>query len=140
MLIDTVVTIFVGLASGIAVGSGFVAFITVLGIVPRLTQVSQTKRHMQKYERAIIFGAVVGSIFSLNEWSFSLTKWLLVPLGLFVGMFVGLLAAALTEVLNVLPILARRIGATQHVLVLLMALVLGKIVGSLFHWLYFVTL
>lgn len=46
--------------------------------------------------------------------------------------------AALTEVLNVLPILAKRVGVEGKIIVLLVALVLGKVIGSLFHWIYFV--
>lgn len=137
MAIEGLLTLFVGFASGIAVGSGFVAFITVLGIVPRLTQISKTKSYIRMYELGIVFGALMGSWISLNQISFHFSKWLLVPLGMISGSFIGLLAAALTEVLNVLPILARRIGASEHVLALLMAIVFGKIVGSLFQWLYF---
>lgn len=69
-----------------------------------------------------------------------LSKWLLVPIGLFAGVFIGMLAAALTEVLNVLPILAKRIGMGDRILILLMAIVFGKILGSMFQWLIFVHL
>ena len=54
------------------------------------------------------------------------------------GVFVGMLAAALTEVLNVFPILAKRVGIEDRIIILIMAIVLGKIFGSLFHWIYFV--
>jgi stage V sporulation protein AB len=63
---------------------------------------------------------------------------ILIPIGLASGIFIGLLAAALTEVLNVFPILAKRIGIEGQIVVLIMAIVLGKIFGSLFHWLYLV--
>ena len=43
-----------------------------------------------------------------------------------------MLAAALTEVLNVFPILAKRLGIQEKIIYLMMALVFGKIVGSLF--------
>ena len=36
-------TIVIGLAGGLAAGAGFVAFLTVLGIIPRLMQL--TKNH-----------------------------------------------------------------------------------------------
>ncbi len=49
-----------------------------------------------------------------------------------------MMTAALTEVLNVWPILAKRIGVDDKIVILLMALVFGKIFGSLFHWIYFV--
>ena len=45
---DTLITgkvlfgLFLGLASGFAVGAGFVAFLTVLGVIPRLTQLTKT--------------------------------------------------------------------------------------------------
>jgi stage V sporulation protein AB len=56
------------------------------------------------------------------------------------GIFNGMLAAALTEVLNVFPVLSKRIGIQEKIIYLLMALVLGKIAGSLFQWIYFVDL
>ena len=49
-----------------------------------------------------------------------------------------MMAAALTEVLNVWPILAKRIGVDDKIVILIMAIVFGKIFGSLFHWIYFV--
>src|SRR5699024_2356398 len=57
--------------------------------------------------------------------------------GIFHGIFVGMLAAALTEVLNVFPILSKRIGVNHSLKWLLMAFVFGKITGSLFQWLVF---
>ncbi|MNO07833.1 hypothetical protein D3C81_2302000 [compost metagenome] len=53
---------------------------------------------------------------------------------MFNGIFVGMLAAALTEVLNVLPILAKRLHMQKYLLGLLMAMVFGKVAGSLFEW------
>lgn len=59
-------------------------------------------------------------------------------MGLADGIYVGMIAAALTEVLDVFPLLAKRIGIDDRLLVLMMALVFGKIFGSLFHWIYFI--
>nr|MDH3164027.1 stage V sporulation protein AB [Bacillus licheniformis] len=139
MIISVIFIIFLGLAGGVAVGSGFVAFLTVLGIIPRLTQLTKTKGFIQAYEWAVILGAVFGGWESLNMSRFFLSKWSLVPIGLFAGVFIGMLAA-LTEVLNVLPILAKRIGMGDRILILLMAIVFGKILGSMFQWLIFVHL
>lgn len=132
--------IFVGLAGGIATGAGFVAFLTVLGVVPRLTQLTKTLKMVRYYEAAIISGVVGGTWFGLQGTTFSLPSLLLLPIGLADGIFNGMLAAALTEVLNVFPILSKRIGIQDKIIYLLMALVLGKIVGSLFQWIYFVDL
>lgn len=138
MTINIIFTMFIGLAAGVAVGSGFVAFLTVLGIIPRLMQITKTQSYIRWYEIAIICGVVFSGWASLRDLTFQLSLLLLVPIGLLCGVFIGMLAAALTEVLNVLPILTKRIGLGEQLLILIMAIVLGKICGSLFHWLYFI--
>ena len=129
--------LFLGLASGLAVGSGFVAFLTVLGIIPRLTQLSKTISKIQQYELAVVIGALTGVFASLRDPELGISSFFVIPLGLAGGIFVGMLAAALTEVLNVLPILAKRISLDGKILYLIMAIVLGKIFGSIFQWVYF---
>ncbi|MBM7648045.1 stage V sporulation protein AB [Bacillus ectoiniformans] len=127
-----------GLAGGLAVGAGFVAFITVLGLLPRLMQLTKTNHMIRWYEWAVITGVLTGTFFSLFTVTFSAHSSILIPAGFASGMFIGMLAAALTEVLNVFPILAKRIGVHGRIIALMMAIALGKVAGSLFHWLYFV--
>ena len=80
----------------------------------------------------------------LEPWPFykiphlHLPSFILIGFGLAGGTFVGMMAAGLTEVLNVWPIMAKRIGVEEKIVILMMALALGKIVGSLFQWIYFV--
>ncbi|MBY0122527.1 stage V sporulation protein AB [Bacillus sp. S/N-304-OC-R1] len=136
--INVIVVVFIGLAGGLAVGSGFVAFLTVFGIIPRLTQLTRTMKMVRYYEWAIVLGAVIGAAATLWNPVLHITPYILVPIGLASGVFVGMVAAALTEVLNVLPILAKRIGIDGQIVILLMAIVFGKIFGSLYQWLYFV--
>lgn len=138
MIISILFIILVGIASGLAVGSGFVAFLTVLGVIPRLTQLTKTMKLIALYEWAVVLGAVMGTIGSLREPVLNLTPYITIPLGLAGGVFVGMLAAALTEVLNVLPILAKRVRVDDKLEILLMAIVLGKVSGSLFHWIFFI--
>jgi stage V sporulation protein AB len=140
MIIKPLLIIFFGLAGGLAVGAGLVAFLTVLGIIPRLTQLTKTVPYIQAYEWGIVAGAVSGGILSLRDHEFGLSPIWLIPIGMICGVFIGMLAAALTEVLNVLPILSKRMGIFERIVLLLMAIVLGKVVGSLFHWIYFVDL
>lgn len=138
MVIKFIVILFIGIASGLAVGAGFVAFLTVLGVIPRLTQLTKTMKFIHFYEWGVVLGAVAGGWCSLQNSIFFLSPYLLIPIGLACGIFVGMLASALTEVLNVLPILAKRIGIEDKIVILLMAFVFGKIVGSLYHWLFFI--
>ncbi|MGG1399564.1 stage V sporulation protein AB [Bacillus salipaludis] len=138
MTIKILAILFFGLASGLAVGSGFVAFLTVLGIIPRLTQLSKTQKMIQQYEWAVVIGALAGVAISLRDPILGISAYLLIPLGLTEGIYVGMLAGALTEVLNVLPILAKRIRLDEEIIYLIMAIVLGKVAGSLFQWIYFI--
>ncbi|MFD2617691.1 stage V sporulation protein AB [Terrilactibacillus laevilacticus] len=137
-MIKDVFIILIGLAGGLITGGGFVATLTVLGIIPRLVQMTKTKNKIRFYEWSVIAGAVSGTWFGLRNDQLSLPVLLVIPIGLFSGIFIGMVAAALTEVLNVIPIVSKRIGIHQQILTLLMAIVLGKIFGSLFHWAIFV--
>ncbi|KMY54663.1 stage V sporulation protein AB [Bacillus sp. FJAT-27231] len=137
-LLHNLILALAGFAGGLAVGAGYVAFITVLGIIPRLMQMTKTWKKIRSYEWAVIGGVMAGTLVSFVPVTLGLTSLLLIPVGLLSGIFIGLLAAALTEVLNVFPILAKRIGMHEHIIALMMAIALGKIAGSLFHWLYFV--
>ncbi|MGD6815682.1 stage V sporulation protein AB [Metabacillus sp. 84] len=140
MNISVLLIIFLGLSWGFAVGAGFVAFLAVLGIIPRLSQLTKTMSNIQAYEWSVVSGAAAGGWMSLRTTVLHAPIFFAVPIGLMDGMFIGLLAAALTEVLNVLPILAKRIGIAEQILIILMAIVLGKVSGSLFHWIVFVDL
>jgi stage V sporulation protein AB len=138
MTIKILAVMFLGLASGLAVGSGFVAFLTVLGIIPRLTQLTKTMKMIQQYEWAVVIGALTGVFGSLRDPTLGISAYFLIPLGLAGGVFFGMLAAALTEVLNVFPILAKRMRLDGKIIILIMAIVLGKIFGSIFQWVYFI--
>lgn len=140
MSLKIIFILLVGLAAGIAVGAGFVAFIAVLGIIPRIMQLTKSMKMLIYYKWATILGVITGTWIGLQEVQFSLHWFLLVFLGLFQGVFVGMLAASLYEALDVLPLIFKRVGLQDRLLYLLMAIVLGKVFGSLFHWLYYINL
>lgn len=129
--------IFVGLAGGLAVGSGMVAFLIVLDVIPRLAQIARFYRGIRWFEGAVVLGSVVWTVVDLFDWKFRLFPAGTAFIGLFAGCFVGMLAAALTEVINVLPILAKRLRMEDYMLWLLAAMVFGKMLGSLFDWLVY---
>ncbi|MNN00242.1 hypothetical protein D3C81_1128280 [compost metagenome] len=128
------VTLFLGLAGGIAVGGGVIALYIVLDMIPRLAQVTRSYDKVHWYEGAMVGGSVVGTVADFWDLHFH-GPWIgSGVVGLFDGFFVGMLAAALTEVLNVLPILAKRLHMQRYLLGLLLAMVCGKVAGSLFEW------
>ncbi|MCD1260746.1 stage V sporulation protein AB [Paenibacillus athensensis] len=128
---------FIGLAGGIAVGSGMVAFLVVLDIIPRLCQLTRSCKQIHIYEGAVVAGSLVFTWLDMSDVHVHLFALGAGVFGLFAGCFVGMLAAALTEVINVLPILAKRVGMGPYMLSLLMAMIFGKVFGSLFEWLIY---
>src|SRR5690625_3712497 len=133
-MFDGMMIVMIGLAGGLAVGGGLVAFLTVLQVIPRLAQISGSYRLLPVYEGAVILGAVFWTFADFFHWKLYMTSWLAIVIGLLAGCFIGMLAAGLTEVLNVFPIFARRLKMGSILTWLLMAIVLGKITGSLFEW------
>lgn len=136
-IFENVALAIIGLANGLIVGSGLVAFITVLDIVPRLHQIVRMSDRIAVSEYTITAGAVFWTCADFFDWHLAGPGVLQVVIGLFAGCFVGMLAAALTEVLNVLPILTKRLRLQEWLLYILMAMVLGKVLGSLFQWTVF---
>ncbi|MDQ0194507.1 stage V sporulation protein AB [Paenibacillus wynnii] len=127
-------TLLLGIAGGVAVGSGVIALFIVLDMIPRLAQLTSSYNKVHWYEGAMVGGSLIGTLSDFWNWRISAGPIVELGVGLFDGIFVGLLAAALTEVLNVLPILAKRLNMTRYLFGMLMAMVCGKVAGSLFDW------
>ena len=136
LLLADAVLAFIGLSGGIVVGSGLVAFILVLDIIPRLAQLTKTYSRIYLYEGAMVVGTLFWTLNDFYGWTARLPLWVVGFTGLLSGTFVGLLAAALTEVVNVIPILAKRLHMEQFISLLLLAMILGKVIGSLLEWLW----
>lgn len=128
-----------GLGGGLAVGSGMVALLVVFDLIPRLAQLAGAYQKSIWFESALVAGSVYWSLADFMDWEirFPLHSLPLAGIGLLDGIFVGMLAAALTEVMNVLPILAKRLQLGIYIQALVMSMVLGKVLGSLFDWLIY---
>lgn len=135
-VVFNLIEFFIGFSSGIVIGSVFIAILTFLGIIPRLIQLSHSANLVNVLALAVILGTLFGTYLSFTPFTSNQTVITLLFIGLFHGIFNGMFAAALAEVLNVFPLLSKRIGMEKYLLLLLMAVVFGKIVGSLFQWLF----
>lgn len=135
-LLTNLITAFTGIAGGFAVGGGFVAFISVLGVLPRVVIMTSLRANLTSLEWSLIIGALSGTI--AMYLPISLNMSMAVPiLGLLSGVFVGMMAAALTEVLNVIPLITRRLKIAGSLELIITAIIAGKVAGSLFYWLIF---
>ncbi len=131
----------VGISSGIMVSAGVFTVLFVVGLVPRFAGRTDTARCELFYEECLIFGAVLADVLSvfpikgsLGSGPHSLLTVLLILIGIFAGIFVGCLSIALAEVLDGIPIFARRVRLKMGVSIAVLAVAVGKIAGSLYYF------
>ncbi len=123
-----------GFSEGIVVGSGIVALLTLLDIIPRLCQITNTYQYLGKYEYMLISGTFIGSLFSLRNVSFDFGIICVILLGGFYGIFIGMLASALAEAVDVIPVMQRRLNIQGKIKYIIIVLLIGKTVGSIVNW------
>ena len=140
MFLKSIFMIFVGLASGIGVAAGTVAFLIVIRVIPRMVQKARLEHKVIYIENIVFRGIMFGTVLSLfswkKKWLFTiLGKTLLTIFGMSAGIFVGCLAVALAEILDTFPIFFQRIHLKDEFgEVLLFVMALGKMIGSLFFF------
>lgn len=126
--------VFFGLSAGMLVAAGVFAFIAAIGIVPRMAKRTRTERFIRFYEDVIVVGGLFGATAMFVDYRFLKLPFAVGLYGLLTGIFIGVLAMALTEVLNVMPILLRRARLTKGLPWLVLAFALGKVIGSLAYF------
>lgn len=120
----------VGLSFGVAVAAGLFAFITTVGVVTRLAAGTKTAKYLMLYETVAIIGVALANGADLFRWRIPCGDICRIVCGLFSGVFVGCLAAALAEVVNVFPVMTRRIKLKVGMPYLVLAFALGKGFGT----------
>ncbi len=127
--------VFLGLSFGGIVASGVVALIISLGVIPRYAAITRTAKRIRLYEDCSVLGAFVGNLFYLYQGSLPLGLWAVILFGLASGFFLGGWIVALGEVVNIYAILIRRLGLTWGLSLLILAMAVGKTLGSLLFFL-----
>lgn len=130
-----------GISSGLMVSAGVFTVLFVVGLVPRFAGRTDTAWCEIFYEECLIFGAVLADVLSVFPIKGSLGSspnllltGLLVLIGVFAGIFVGCLSIALSEVLDGIPIFARRIRLKMGVSIAVLMVAVGKIAGSIVYF------
>ena len=141
-----------GLCGGLLVSGGVFTVLLSVGLVPRFAGKTHTGRKIFLYEEMVVSGTLVGDLFSVfaypplffgklhalfdgKEWMWKMPgACLLVLFGLFAGIFVGCLALAIAEMLDTIPIFARRISFRHGLGIAVLSVALGKLAGSLYYF------
>jgi len=125
--------IVIGASGGAAVSAGVVALITTIGVVARLVGKSHTAEFANHYETSITLGALGGTLFSLFPITVPIGKIGLSLTGMFIGIFVGVLAISLAESLNITSIYARRVRLSKGICYIILGIALGRGIGAFLH-------
>ena len=84
------------------------------------------------WESVFLLGCVGGNLLFLYGFSLPLGNIFLGLYGIGAGVFTGCLAAALAEVVNMMPVLSERIHLKKGLAGIMAMFALGKLAGSLF--------
>ena len=131
-----------GLSAGLLISCGMFTVLFVIGLIPRFAGKTHTGSKVIWYEESVIWGTLVGGIFSVFYENLDIFKVLgengqifcLSFSGFFAGVFVGCLALAIGEMLNTIPIFSRRIGYRHGLGLAVTSMAFGKLVGSLYYF------
>ena len=152
MFLETIILWIIGISSGLMVSAGVFTVLFVVGLVPRFAGRTETAWCEMFYEECLIAGGILAdvvsvypikvsigqilSMFSLAEGLTTkvITTLLLILTGVFSGIFVGCLSIALSEVLDGIPIFARRIRFKKGLSIAVLAIALGKAAGSFIYF------
>ena len=132
-VLRSVLLILIGFSSGLVISGAVFAFITIIGVVPRLAQKTQTQGYIKWYETAIVAGGLFGSLAGMFNLYLPIGSVTVAIFGLGIGIFFGVLAMSLAEVLNAMPILARRVRIQRGMFYFVLAIAIGKFTGSILY-------
>lgn len=144
-----------GLSFGLLSSAGVFTVLASVGLIPRFAGKMHVAKNIFVMEEAVIFGTLAGGIGSLYSDKLRVGEFLLqsrifgegsqtvvqvagtvflMIFGLFSGMFVGCLAFAIAEMLDSIPIFARRAGFRHGLGIAISAAAAGKLLGSLLYF------
>ena len=102
--------------------------------IPRYAGITHTGSHILLYEDSALLGIILGNLACLFPVSIPLGDPFLIIYGFFSGIFLGSWILALAEVASMFPIFARRIQLTGGIPAAIIAMALGKCLGTLLYY------
>lgn len=152
-----------GSSFGLLAAGGMFTVLLTVGLIPRFAGKTHTGRWVLLYENAVILGTIFGTVLSVLDVGMGKVSQMPVQMpvevsgqmlaqmsgqmlaqmfsylflllwGTFAGIFVGSLAMAIAEMLDTIPIFARRIALRHGLGIIVSAMAVGKLAGSLFYF------
>lgn len=144
--------IMAGVSYGLLAAAGVFTVLVAVGLVPRFAGRTHTADRVILYEEMVIFGTIFGCILTVFSRYCQIGAWwqqrfpeqqriwlgtgtfLQAVFGIFSGMFIGCLALAIAEMLDSIPIFARRISFRHGIGLAVLSMAAGKLCGSLLYF------
>jgi len=148
-----------GSSFGLLAAGGMFTVLLTVGLIPRFAGKTHTGRWVLLYENAVILGSIFGTALSVLDVGIGKVSQMPVQMpvevsgqmpvqmlaqmfpylflllwGTFAGIFVGSLAMAIAEMLDTIPIFARRIALRHGLGIIVSTMAVGKLAGSLFYF------
>ena len=151
-MLKTLFLILVGASYGMLSSAGVFTVLVAVGLVPRFAGKTHTSRKVILFENMVISGTITGCLLTVfnrycqfgawwqSRFPEKLSLWMgagtgiQAGFGLLAGMFIGCLALAIAEMLDSIPILARRVSFRHGLGFAVLGIALGKLTGSLLYF------
>lgn len=151
-MIKQVLLAVTGASYGLLSAAGVFTVLVAVGLIPRFAGKTHTARYVLLYEEMVIFGTLAGCFVTIfpeySQWGSYLREqfpgqmqlWAAAGIGaqaifgVFAGMFIGCLALAIAEMLDSIPIFARRISFRHGLGWAILGMAAGKLCGSLYYF------
>ncbi len=142
MALSRLFLLLAGFGAGALTSCGVTGVLMAVGLTPRFIGRVHEARHIYLFESMIICGGAAGGV--LGVYYDRLSGLIPQPIGVilrifygfFTGIFVGSLAIAIAEMLDVFPVFTRRLRLERGLPYVLLAAALGKNIGA-FLYFYF---
>lgn len=133
-MVSTLLMILIGFSAGSAIGLAVAAFIISVGVITKMVKTTSTEKYIKLYENMTLIGIITGTLTMIFDVNLRINPLWLGILGFFSGVFVGVVAISLVEIINVLPVIKERIRIRTGLIYVVLSIAIGKMVGSLIYW------
>lgn len=134
MFLKYIFLLFIGSCCGAAIAAGVFAFSVCIGVIARFIGKSHTSEHIYLYEHMVLLGGLYGNLMSLFDVPMVGGIFGISVFGIFSGIFIGCLSISIAEILDVFPILFRRIQIKVGLPLIFFSFGIGKMAGSLLYF------
>ena len=144
MLLRYLLLVLSGFSFGALASAGVFTVLVAISLVPRFAGRTRTASHILFYENCVVYGTIFGMIFSVfqrpGQYSAILLRWISpIPemiIGFFIGCFVGCLALSIAEMLDSIPIFARRVRLRYGMGIVILCVAFGKMIGAFYYFMH----